>query len=348
MTTAQRACLVCFVGMLAGCSGSDSPSDPTEESKAAPAAADGGASRGGAPIPGTPICDDSLAILSTGQKYIVQSSDEMFDKVKALTEDNVWVVDKTACRTYFKVNKYVLRVESVYDGSGPFPNQIEAASIVGSKTSANGTWELDLAKRTRTLCIVGTSQDQFRMGGFPFGISLGALVVGSTQTYGGAASDAVLAQTHPADATRAKELWDRFRPGDQWAADITVVGHSAGSVPAEDVVVTNGGNAYLYGTPKYTDFSVVKTGTSTIGSLAYSLHITNHQGDPVSGSYRCSAAYYACKQFLHRTGAKDPDSESAACAVAKDPYCTVVLKRLDDSAAWAHHDYSDQTIHDAG
>lgn len=300
-------------------------------------------------VPGSPICDEGLAIFGSSNKYTVTTSDEMFAKVKSLgSTDNVWIIDQKACRTYFKVNKYVLRIESLYGASDAFPDQVEAARIVGRKESATGAWTFDLAKQSRSLCVVGTSQDEFRMGGFPYGISLGALVVGSTQTYGGAISDALLAETHPGDATRAMSIWKRFHEGQSWQADIFVMGHSAGSVPAEDVVVSNGGDAYLYGTPKYKDLSLEKSGKGSATGLAYTMHIANHSGDPVSGSYQCSAAYYSCKQFLHRTGAKDPDAASAACAIGKDPYCAIVLKNLDDSSAWAAHDYSDMTVKDPG
>jgi hypothetical protein len=309
--------------------------------------ADAGSAGSAGSVPGTSICDEALPIFSTGNKYTIESTDELSQKVNTLTTDNVWVVDTTHCRTYFKVNKYVLRVESLYDESGQFPNQVEAATIVGRRESSNGPWTYNVGARTRTLAIVGTSTDQFRMGGFPYGISLGALVVGSTQTYGGALSDAELASTHTDDAKRAKALWDRFHPGAHWAPDINVVGHSAGSVPAEDVVTINSGVAYLYGTPKYTDLSAQKTGESQAGP-PYTLNIFNHTGDPVSGSYQCSAAYYSCKQLFGRTDAKDPDAASVACAVAKDPYCVVVLQKLSDSSAWANHNYSDMSITDKG
>lgn len=355
---------ISIAALVVGCSdgadpgapnGTDAPATGDDTDAAAPApadppAAEADAGDAGPPPPGAAICDPTLAIFANGTRVDVASSDEMTAKVATTPGNNVWIVDTKACRTYFKVNKYVLRVESLYGPKEPggLANGVEAATVVGTRATSTGPWTFGLDKRTRTLALVGTSTGQFRMGGFPHGLSLGTLAVGSTQTYGGAMSDAVLAETHTPDAKRAKALWDKVHPDAKWSADIVVVAHSAGSVPAEDVVVVNGGNAYLFGTPKYTDLSAQKTGKSSSGQLAYTIHIANHDGDPVSGSYRCSQAYYTCKQLLGRTGASDPDAASATCAVGKDPYCVVVLKKLDDSAAWANHDYSDMSVKDPG
>jgi hypothetical protein len=304
-------------------------------------------------VPGGAICEEGLPIFANGVKYSVKSSKELADKTTELDKkggegDNVWLIDTANCRTYFKTNKYLLRLESIYDDKGAFPKKPEAATIVGRQEGDKGAWTFDQAKKARTLVIIGTDgRSQFRMGGFPYGVALGALVVGSTQTYLGAIGNTMLPKSRQTDAARAKSIWDRCRPGVKWTSDITVVAHSAGSVPGEDLGMTHGGNLYLYGTPRFTEEKRELEGDAKTAGNRYTIQIFNHKEDPVSGSYRCAAAYDSCKNTLRRSDAKDPDAASVTCAIGKDPYCTKIVKELGFDS-WAPHDYSDMSIVDPG
>ena len=224
-------------------------------------------------------------------------------------EDNVYLLNVPSMQWYFKTGFYLLKIDSWFDDArprslpwdnpqGPFSAPLVARVVgVGPRPSTyttagseRTTWQFSPGMTPQgdpnVLAIIGTSNGPFDMRGFPLGIPLGSVVVGSRQTYGGIGSTPELLNQSlvNTDATNAR---NHFINTVGYAPNIhtNVIAHSAGSVVGEALLRNYGaGHGWFYGTPKFGCNSYV--GACQRGFVAgsgWDMYIRNNQGDPVAG-----------------------------------------------------------------
>ncbi|WP_224367865.1 FG-GAP-like repeat-containing protein [Hyalangium versicolor] len=263
---------------------------------------------------GTPAPPQPLHLLNNGAQPMYGT-----DKDSVNTElqqrvatapfgENIYLLNVPSMQWYFKTGFYLLKIDSWFDDArpkdwpwdskGPFSAPLVARVVgIGARPatmttagSEKTTWQfspgLVSQNDPNVLVIIGTGNGPFDMTGFPLGIPLGSVVVGSRQTYGGILSTPGLIDTDAVnrDATNARNHFINT-VGHAPNTNTNVIAHSAGSVVGEALLRNySSGHGWFYGTPR--------KGCSTASGpceryfeagSGWDMYVRNNQADPVAG-----------------------------------------------------------------
>ncbi|WP_158501608.1 discoidin domain-containing protein [Vitiosangium sp. GDMCC 1.1324] len=235
---------------------------------------------------------------------------ELQQKVAAASfGDNVYLLNVPSMQWYFKTGFYLLKIDSWFDDArpkdwpwstpkGPFSAPLVARVVgIGARPatmttagSEKTTWQFSPGLMPQSdpnvLAIIGTGNGPFDMSGFPLGIPLGSVVVGSRQTYGGIGSTPGLFDLGAVntDAANARNHFINT-VGHGTNANTNIIAHSAGSVVGEALIRNySAGHGWFYGTPQ--------VGCGTYGGpceryfvagSGWDIYYRNNQADPVAG-----------------------------------------------------------------
>lgn len=224
------------------------------------------------------VGDDRLRRQERQRAVSVRDFEQLRNELARAPAGHFYFYDESTRTWYYKNDDALLRIEGFRPDGTP-----EAARYVGQRPGVGGRWDLFPLATSPDLVVSGTSDGNVYTGGFPQGLRPGSLVVGVTQTYGGATSNWSLADTAVNDARSLGQLYQRYN-GRPYDGSGRVIAHSAGSVAAERFVRDNGGTAYIFGTPMHAE-TRESLGGRTPAGRPWRVEIGNNAQDPVRDSW---------------------------------------------------------------